>query len=118
MTDLGVSKSRGLTIYFALAQVHTLTFYSREGGPLGQTPISIAKQVSDTRQHDPRRFVLIVEGEYDYLCRYHQAEIDVDVRIFVGNAADLSRLKLSVIDADWDDSQAQLNINDYIRHIF
>lgn len=120
LLEIGISKARGLSAYTSLSQIHTLSFYSRENGPLRQTPKSVAEYVEERRAYETERrlLVLIVEGSLEYLKSFKNSPIRADVRIFVGNLSDLEILRIRVIDKHWEQGSQQLNLNDFVRPFF
>ena len=120
LLDIGISKSRGLSAYTSLSQTQTLSFYSRESGPLHQTPESVSELIEQRRALgiETRLFVLIVEGSFEYLELFSAARIRADIRIFIGDTSDLERLGIQVIDENWEPGSKQLNHNDFVRPHF
>lgn len=120
LLELGISKSRGLTAYFSLNQVKTLSFYTRQGGPLRQTPETIRQNINERRELgiETRAFVLIVEGDHQYLIDFKQAQLDVDAKIYLGAHSDLMQLGVDIIDDEWEPGMPPLNLNNFLRSLY
>ncbi len=111
MIEIGVTKSTGLTVYYSLDQVKFVAYYKRQHGPIDLKPAQIAAEIEEKREFgEHRRFVMIVEGDLDFLRSWRSAIHEFDIAIYVGKRDDVENLGITIVDASWDQDDEQISL--------
>ena len=114
MIEWGVTKSKGLTAYYALDQVRFVAYYKRKGGRVELTPDLISAEIKSKDENTPllvRKFVLILEGDAEFLADWRNAVPEIDFQICISTKEVLRNLNIRIVDEDWKPGQEQISLN-------
>lgn len=117
MIEYGVTRSTGLTVYYSLDQVRFVAYYKRKGGQVPLSPETISGEIkSQIEQHETsifliRRFVLIIEGDAEFLEEWKNAVPEINFQICISSKETLEKLRIKIIDEDWNPSNKQISLN-------
>lgn len=113
--EIGICQSSGFTAYFSFDQARTLAHFSREGAPYNQTVDMIDENIRFRRtSRDPRAFVAVVEGGFDFLRTFQNGLVEPDLVVFVSDASTLHRLGVEVADEAWTHGDPTIDLSKYL----
>ena len=114
MIELGVTQSKGITVYNALDQVRFVAYYKRKGGRVELTPEIISTEIKSIDENTPllvRKFVPILEGDAEFLADWRNTVPEIDFQICISTKEVLRNLKIKIVDEDWKPGQEQISLN-------
>jgi len=117
MIEYGIIHSTGLTVHYSLDPVKFVSYYKRKGGqvPLSSEIVS-AEIKSQIELHKTsilsiRKFVLIIEGDSDFLEQWRNSVPEIDIQICVSSKDTLEKLSIKILDKDWKPGDSQISFN-------
>ena len=117
MNEYGITQSTGLTVYYSLDQVRFVAYYKREGGQVPLSPEIISAEIkTQIELHKGsifpiRKFVLIIEGDADFLAEWRNSVPEIDFQICISSKETLKELGIRMIDEDWKLGTKQVSLN-------
>ena len=117
MNEYGITQSTGLTVYYSLDQVRFVAYYKREGGQVPLSPEIISAEIkTQIELHKGsifpiRKFVLIIEGDADFLAEWRNSVPEIDFQICISSKETLKELGIRMIDEDWKSGTKQVSLN-------
>jgi hypothetical protein len=117
MVEYGVTKSAGLTVYYSLDQVRFVAYYKRKGGRVHLSPETVSAEIKSqielhkTSIFSIRKFVLIIEGDSDFLEQWRNSVPEIDIQICVSSKDTLEKLSIKILDKDWKLGDSQISFN-------
>ncbi len=112
--EFGLTQSNGLTAYYALDQVRFVTYYKRKGGQITLDHKMISSEIKSQIENSTllvRRYVLIIEGDADFLGEWRNSVPEIDVQICISTKEVLKNLNIKIVDEDWEPGTQQISLN-------
>jgi hypothetical protein len=112
--EFGLTQSNGLTAYYALDQVRFVAYYKRKGGQIPLDPRIISSEIKSQIENSTllvRRYVLIIEGDADFLAEWRNSVSEIDVQICISTGEVLKNLNIKIVDEDWEPGTQQISLN-------
>ena len=117
MNEFGITQSTGLTVYNSLDPVKFVTYYKRKGGQVPITPETISAEIKtqielhQTSVFSIRKFVLIIEGDTEFLAEWRNSVPEIDFQICISTTETLEKLNIKIIDGDWKPGKKQISLS-------
>ena len=114
MIEFGLTQSNGLTAYYALDQVRFVAYYKRKGGQIPLDPEMISSEIKSQIENSTlliRRYVLIIEGDADFLAEWRNSVPEINVQICISTREVLKNLNIKIVDEDWKPGTQQISLN-------
>jgi hypothetical protein len=112
--EFGLTQSNGLTAYYALDQVRFVTYYKRKGGQITLDHKMISSEIKSQIENSTllvRRYVLIIEGDADFLAEWRNSVPEINVQICISTREVLKNLNIKIVDEDWKPGTRQISLN-------
>lgn len=117
--EIGFTRSRGITVYYALDQAKYLTYYKKDDGPVNPSPESInADIIQKKNSGDTRKYVAIVEGAFGTLAYYQDRLTEPEIVIYLSDEKTLKSLGIQAVDIGWEKGRPQIDVNQILASRF
>lgn len=113
--EIGVSQSRGMTVYFSFDQTRTFATFRREGSVVAHSRTIDELFQSRIDARDDRKFVAVLEGSFEYLQNFRTSLRTPRLIVYVSTLEILHQLKVTVVDEDWEPGGEKIDLNYYLR---
>lgn len=112
--EIGISKARGITAYFAFDQTKTFSTYRREGSVIDHT--STIDELFQKRLDagDDRVFIAVLDGSLEYLRHFKETLTTPKLIVYLSTLDVLDELNIEVIDRKWESTQEKIDLNKYV----